>query len=537
MPATRQATADADTTACTGPLTEDRYPPRDPGLPVLPPPAIVGAQAQLMAMLRLHAAVEPAVFECRFAGPIERLADMVNVLPGSASMEFAGSAGLFRAALEAAVACFRGSDGRIFTGDLGVEARHLLEPRWRYLCFVAGLLFPVGRPLRQMTVVGAGSEAWSPELDGLTSWAARNGTTRLFVSWTGGASEPGPGAVTATFALDILGPDNIDWMNRGSPALLHALLHIVTGRMPRGLVAAALVSEVWTAVRNRESVRCNEHWRRVTIGTQVFPYLLDAMVALSRSDWLHDNDKTLQADASGLCLLWPQAGRDISGYCHGQGTAGIPRTEPALLAMLVDAGLVESGIDGTGLLTLAEGECAGQTAVRVAQPGLLLAAPGGAALAPKPERFPSPPEPPDEAVEPMKHRAPEGERSDGDRETQANAPAASALPPDLVAGLSTEHAAILDGLVRRWRAGPGTDSGAHRCSKGAAFELRLLTDVCPDPSAFLARLNELGLLYVSLSTSGRLVYPISAGDGGDGGRAGASCFILVPEAMQRLGLS
>jgi hypothetical protein len=136
-----------------------RYPPRDPSLPVQPLGAIAGAQPELMAMLRLHAAVESGVFNGRFGAPIAQVAGRVNVLPGSVSAEFAGSGGPFRAALETAVAFFRASDGRIFSGALGVEARHLLEPRWRYLCFVAGLLFPLGRPLRQMTVIGAAGEA------------------------------------------------------------------------------------------------------------------------------------------------------------------------------------------------------------------------------------------------------------------------------------------------------------------------------------------------------------------------------------------
>lgn len=494
-------------------------------------------------MLRLHAAVEPMLFERRFAAPIDRVAERVNVLPGSASAEFAGSGGLFRAALETALACFRASDGRIFTGALGVEERHTLEPRWRYLCFVAGLLFPLGRPLRQMTVVGAAGETWSPELDGLTPWAMRNGTTRLFVSWTGNACEPGPGAVTTTFALAVLGRDNIDWMNCGSPALVHALLHIVSGRLPKGLVASSLVSEVWTAVRSRESVRCRENWRRTTVGTQVIPYLLDAMVSLARSDWLAEADTTLQADGTGLFLLWPQAGRDIIAFCRNQGTPGIPTTEPALLAMLVDGKLVEPGVEGTGLVMFAEGESegAGRMAVQVAQPDLLLDAPASEKTGPSIKEAPRsmpPVEPVTPSGEPVPEIAKPEPGNDGDAPAASETLFATALPPDLVAALSTAHAQILDSLVRRWREGPAADTGLHRCPDGAAVEIRLLTALCPDSTAFLTRLSELGLLYAAPSTSGRLVYPLPRGDA-TGGRArtGPSCFILAPQAMQRLGLS
>jgi hypothetical protein len=505
-----------------------RYPPRDPGLPVQAPAAIVGAQPELMAMLRLHAAVEPALFDSRFCEPVERVAAHVNVLPGSASAAFGGAGGLFRAALETAVACFRASDGRIFTGALGVEARHQLEPRWRYLCFLAGLLFPLGR---------------SPELDALTPWAARHGATRLFLSWTGPA-DLGPGAVTGTFALLVVGRDNIEWMNRGSPALLRALLHIVTGRLPKGLVAASLVSEVWTAVQAREASRCQGNWRRVTIGTQIAPYLLDAMVALSRSDWLQQGNTTLQADGSGLSLVWPQAGRDIIAFCRRQGTPGIPLTEPAVLALLVDGGLVEPGVEGTGLSMDKEGEHAGRMVVRVAQPELLLDAAGGATtslsimdppLVPSPDT--SDKQDSQESVDGSASSEPGADPAEQVATTAGVSAPAQGLPPDLVLGLSSAHAHILATLVARWREGLHGAVGMHRCQHGAAFELRLLAELGTDPTSFLTRVAELGLLYAAPSTAGRLVYALPRGEEAGGGRPGPGCFILTPAAMVRLGLS
>lgn len=521
-----------------------RYPPRDPGLPVQAPAAIVAAQPELMAMLRLHAAVEPALFDRRFAAPVDRVAAQLNVLPGSPSAAFGGAGGLFRAALETAVACFRGSDGRIFTGALGVEPRHLLEPRWRYLCFLAGLLFPLGRPLRQMTVVDGEGEVWSPELDALTPWAAQCGATRLFLSWTGSTPDLGPGAVTGTFALDVAGRDNVEWMNRGSPALVRALLHIVTGRLPRGLVAASLVSEVWTAVQAREAGRCHEYRRRVTVGTQVTPYLLDAMVALSRRDWLQQDNTTLQADGSGLSLAWPQAGRDIIAFCRRQGTPGIPLTEPALLALLVDGGLVEPGVEGTGLSMDKEGEGAGRMVVRVAQPELLLGAAHAAtnSLSTR-DLSPTPSSGVDDTPESQAFIKRRQETEPGadpvkPHPTTAGAPApATGLPPDLVLALSTAHAQILATLASRWRDGPDRGAGTHRCPHGAAFELRLLAELGTDPTSFLTRIAELGLLYAAPSTAGRFVYPLPGGEETQGGRTRPSCFILTPAAMGRLELS
>jgi hypothetical protein len=208
--------------------------------------------------------------------------------------------------------------------------------------------------------------------------------------------------------------------------------------------------------------------------------------------------------------------------------------------MLVDGKLVEPGIEGTGLVMLAGSDGASRTAVQVAQPDLLLDVRG--TDRPDPSMQAQPAAPAVEAAAPEAQAAPAIARpepgNDGDATAAPESSSAVALPPDLVAGLSTAHAQILERLVRRWREGPAADAGMHRCPDGAAVEVRLLAGLCPDATAFLARLSELGLLYAAPSTSGRLVYPLPRG-GRVGGRArtGPDCFILAPHAMQRLGMS
>jgi hypothetical protein len=553
IPSARSASISVPTSDAAPPgrnIPEDiHYPPRDPGLPVQPAEVIVRTQQELLDMLRLHAALTPAQFETRFGGPIGRLAERVNVLPGSASAAFAGAGGLFRAALETAVACFRASDGRIFTGALGVEARHLLEPRWRYLCFVAGLLLPLGRPLREMLVVDAAGAAWSPELDPLTSWAGEHRVTRLFAAWHSANSVPGPGALTATFALAVIGRENVEWLNRGSPVMVRMLLHIVSDRLPKGPIAGAVVDEAWQAVLAREQARCKGNWRRVTIGTQVLPYLLDALVALSRGAWLRAPGMLL-ADDSAIYLAWPEAGRDIIGYCRTLGTPGIPQTEAALLALLVDVELVLPGVEGTGLMLRTMDAGHARWVVQVAQPELMRAdAPAAPASAPStPQQQP-----------PSSNRLAKANAATQERAVDADSPGvggrdcdsdanslqstdsvslAGKLPPDISAALRPHHANILAELVLRWREQDTQPAGGmRRCLQGAAFELATLSGLCSDPPAFLSRLAEVGLLYVAPNTSGKLVYPLPSNDTGTGGSADVTCFILARHAMKRLGLS
>lgn len=354
-----------------GRLSEVVYPPSDPGIPIQTPELILAGNADVISMLKLHAAAGASLFATRFEGPLARVAALVNVLPGSATTSFAGSCGLFRAALETSFASFRASDGRIFTGAMGVEDRHKLEGRWRYVCFIAGLLYPIGGSLSAMAVMDARGARWAPEIESLTQWATLNGVQRLYVTWHNEQARMGPAPSTATFTLALLGRENIEWLNEGSPELIAALINIVTGVQGKPLVAASLVKEMWEAVQGREMARRHQNYGRLIVGSHISPYLIDAMVALSNSPW-RLNELTLFADASGVYLEWPQAGQDIIEFCNSKSYPGIPSTEAGLLAILILNNVVLAGIEGVPLVPIADGDGEIKSAVKLTQPGLLL---------------------------------------------------------------------------------------------------------------------------------------------------------------------
>jgi hypothetical protein len=570
------------------------YPPRDPGLPVQHPDTLMRDQQELLAMLRLHAALPPEIFDRRFAQPLARVADYVNVLPGSASEGFAGAGGLFRAAVETGFSCFRASDGRIFTGELGVEARHRLERRWRYLCFASGLLFPIGGSLGSMTVMDSRGTSWSPVLEPVTGFASADPARRLFVSWRADRPQFGPAALTGSFALELIGRANVEWLERGSPGLLRALLDIVTGAPPRGLVAAGVVRDMWQSVLARENVRRQQNYGRLTIGSNIAPYLLDALVSLGRSAWRLDRE-TLYADAAGVYLEWPKAGRDIIDFCRDRDYAGIPETEAAVLFMLVSSGLVEPGVDDLSVVPFVDRQGKQRLGVIVTQPDLLL----------DPDRIPRPAQPASTTAKPVRpdtpvpepvqggpgrnaptpanrpkpapgrssHQKaspppaqgelalasapslrlvepPGGERGEteerADRATESQPAGADVedaepprerpvdlLPDDLRLSLSQQNGNLLGQLVQLWRGKGAGRNAMQRCEQGAAFEFALLPKLTADPTSFLTRLGELGLLYVSPHTTGKMIYPVTLADGA---REAVPCFILAAHTMRRLGL-
>lgn len=348
------------------------YPPRDPGLPIQTSQSLLRDQHEILSQLRVHAATGGTGFETRFEGPIGRAADYANVLPGSSTSSFSGAGGLFRAALEMAFVTFRASDGRIFTGSMGVEDRHKLESRWRYVCFAAGLLYPIGGALARMSVLDEKGQKWAPELESLSEWAGLSNTTRIYVTWHQSEAGMGPASAVGTFALKIIGRENVEWLNGGSPELLKALLDIVTGgTASKDLIASALVREMWTSVNARELARLHKNYGSLTIGSNVAPYVLDAMVGLAKSTW-RLNESVIFADKTGLYLEWPQAGRDIIGYCNRMGFQGIPANESALLGILTATKLIDRGVDGIGLVEIANAEGEVKPAVKIAQPAMLL---------------------------------------------------------------------------------------------------------------------------------------------------------------------
>lgn len=347
-----------------------QYPPQDPGFSCTEAVELVEAQSDIIAMLKIHAASAPAHFKVRYEQPIINLAEYIANLPGTASGVFAGEGGLFRAGVEMAFNSFRASDGRIFTGSSGVEERHLLEGRWRYVCFAAGLLYPVGASIQSMQVLNSEGQRWSAELDPLQSWLGAG--QPFWVTWNKDDVEPGPDSIMGMILHQILGRPNIDWLNAGSPDLIKRLVEIVTGSpAASSYIATSVVKNVWSSVHEREVARRHQNYGRLVVGSHISPYIIDAMVILAKQKW-RINQSIMFVDTSSVHLEWPAAGIDIIEYCKSRGYQGIPSSETALLTMLTANKIIVGGLDGVALCEIANssGEIVG--AIKLAKPGLLI---------------------------------------------------------------------------------------------------------------------------------------------------------------------
>lgn len=328
------------------------YPPVDRGLPIATAIGVLAANQELMNRLRLHAAVEPDVFALRFEGPLLSLAEQVNVLPATASSLFSGEGGLFRAALEMAFYSFQAGDGRIFTGNETVERRHALEGRWRYVCFLAGMFYPLGKTLDNIVVTSEQGQTWRRHFGSLTSWAVDHSVERIFATWPAASEieqEIGPSSHIASIIATVVGAQNLQWLDDGSPELVKALYEISSGSPTTAGNCRDVVHTMWERISRREEARRPQAFGRQTVGTHMGPYLVGAIRALLATEGWKLNADKVKADQSGLYLVWPQAIEDIARFGKEQGYSGWPANAATIAELLKSCQIVTQDGEDLGM--------------------------------------------------------------------------------------------------------------------------------------------------------------------------------------------
>lgn len=368
--ATSPSAALVAATAAAALASAPRYPPADLGLAVRSPQAILDANADLIERLRLHAATDEAQFNVRFVGPLLRLAEFINVVPATATTLFSGEMGLFRASLEAGFFSFQASDGRIFTGSEGVERRHALEGRWRYLCFLAGLFHPLGKPLERLAVTGPSGQVWKRHFTGITAWAEASGADRLFVSWGGVDTEDsmGPASVSLQVLPAIVGAENLQMLQDGAAELVSDLYQLAIGEAGTSRIAQQVVTSCWERIARREAARRPQAYGRLTSGTHQGPYLAGALQAMVQGGTWKLNDSPLKADRDGLYLEWPLAAEDLIRFGRDKGYPGWPHDAPTLAALLKASSLVDDRGGELGLTEIVTSDGEIRHALKLANP-------------------------------------------------------------------------------------------------------------------------------------------------------------------------
>lgn len=552
-----------------------RYPPSDAGLQILAPSSLLDANGDLIKRLRTHAAQEDATFNMRFLRPLERLAAHVNVLPATAAGLFSGEMGLFRAAVECGFFSFQSSDGRIFTGAEGVERRHLLESRWRYLCFLAGLLYPLGRPLERLAVATAEGAVWKRHFSGVTAWAESVGADRVYVSWgsTEDSTALGPGNAAIAILPDIVGGENLQMLEDGATDLVAALYDVVSGNSSTSRIAHQVVAGAWQRIMDREEARRPQAYGRLVVGTHLGPYLVGAIRALVEQGNWKPNASWMKADRHGLYLQWPQAAKDLVDFGRARGYAAWPNDAPTLAALLKAAGIVKE--EGAELGTIEIVDESGEIvpALKIANPLAVLdefdpadyaAGPGktlesvlaadplagaeaaaaraasidqGSVPVPAPAPVPEPaPAAADKPDSPPEHEEPGAAVADVEG-SLVEAPEVSysdLVPDDIRQDIANSlQVELLGKVVMAWRNKGESSETMRRVDNGAAFSLKYLTTIMRDATTWVDHMAKAGLIYSPKDKPGLRVHKVAFPEGR---KPEAPAVILTSLACKRLGL-
>lgn len=354
------------------------YPPIDGGVALGGPQVVLATQADMIRRLRLMAGTTNEEFDRLYGSVLTSLASYLDLLPASASGTHMGAGGLFRLALEIAFYARQASEGVVFAGRDGVEKRRILEPRWQYATFLAGMCCELYRPLSRMVIVTENGKEWPMHRLGLADWLKQVGETRYFIRWIEEDQQYINGSAAA-LAARIIPDTSMQYMQEGHSKIISAMLDAVVldQAQNRTNPVAEVVWRMRQKVIDRDTVIAPQNYGKLTVGTHLEPHLLDAMRQLVRDKvWLINQKKSrLWFGADGLFIVWRTAAKEIRDVLARNSVTGIPQDETTLAEALLKSGAFVS--DGSGEVywriktPLSESEL---VAVRLASPEILLVA-------------------------------------------------------------------------------------------------------------------------------------------------------------------
>lgn len=336
-----------------------RYPPSDPGLPAAPVPAIVASQRDLIDRLRRVSGFDDPTFESRCLAPIQGVARYVHLLPATAFEHFAGAGGLFRYCVEMALFSRQAAEGRMFAHAASAEARRDLEPRWKYACFLAGLLSELHRPLAALVVTDPTGRVWPTFLGSLDAWLRAVQAERYHVAWQGRPPGLPASAEGAAVFGDIIPKGALAWLNEASPALVAEVFGTALGQAGTGGGVASVVGATRERVLHVEASTRRTRYGQLRVGHHLELHLVDAIrQRVAAGGWgANPRQGPLWFGTDGLYLEWPVAAGAIRDDLMRNGTPGIPLCAFTLAEVLGRAGVLAEVSPGNWLWPICTGPC------------------------------------------------------------------------------------------------------------------------------------------------------------------------------------
>lgn len=347
----------------------------DLGLERVPVVRLLADNAELTGRIKICYGRDRGTFEREILEVIRRYAAFVNALPATADNIFSDVGGLFRLGLEVGFYSLQGSDSYIVSGKSTITARRILEPRWRFGCFLAGLTSELHRTLNQVIVTDESGGTWPQYLGPLTPWLEHRRSSRLFIRWLKDRPES---RATALFALPHIFPiETMGYLSEDNSIVVPHMLACISGIPVPGEPNAIteVVRRASAAVLNRETESNVRRFGRQIHGAHLERYLIDAMRQLVASSpaWQPNGERSrVWIGREGLFVVWPNAADDIRKMLEDDEIPGIPRSADTIREILEAAGFFERLPEGGNLWQITPPNAQQPLgAVRVSSPALL----------------------------------------------------------------------------------------------------------------------------------------------------------------------
>lgn len=315
------------------------YPPHPKGLPAVDPRKALRKHFDALAAYQRMTDLSPEEFDDLLLPTIERFAGIAHLLPASQSHHHRGAGGLLQHSLEVARYAVQFTRSVVFVPFGTPLERRTMEPRWRMVAGLAGLLHDAGKPFSDVRIVDKeGRITWEPVQETLPEWARRHQIENYFVRWQDRRHKHHHTYNHAAANL-VIQPNLLAWLRQGGEELWITLLQVLSHQIPDHRIAKMMMDA------DRGSVEIDLK-RNPSLETQSYAipverHLLSAMNRLLEDGtWkVNEPGARVWVDSEHAYIVWKAAVQDIHDHLRESYVPGMPRGSEVLADILIERDL------------------------------------------------------------------------------------------------------------------------------------------------------------------------------------------------------
>ena len=515
-----------------------RYPPVDPGIPLVPVSQVIGGQVELIGRIFRASGLSPEDFVRRVDPVIQNLARYVHLLPATRDYNHVGSGGLFRFVLEIGFFSLQSATGTIFPVGGSTERRHFMQPRWRFAAFLGGVCSQIYRPLINITVHSPDDTQWPALTTPLFDWAEEVQADRYYVRWQARQHSTEAQANAAFAITQIVPRECLQYLAVDNNLIIPAMTAAITGAPDIGAEEnplSRIIAPITSRVVAEDIKHSSTKYGSFTLGAHLEPYIIDCMRrCVKTGEWRCNIERgTVFVTPSGIFLAWEAAAGRIQAMMTRDNFVGLPKDIDTLADMLCESGVFERNSQLRYWPALGATPEADVSYVKLATPSIIFPLhfemPAVAGSAPALPQFAADPEaldatlpkapaaesapPPfaptaDDAPPPSVAAAP----AEGATDSVPEPSAASRHAERLMATLKKESAWLMQEIINRQR--EGTTTGLV-CSlpQGVGISNEEISAHGQPPTVFIEELAARQWLWIDKTKPTRKVHSIPHGGG------------------------